>query len=286
MASNLIIARGAVGHVPPISLAFWRWFFVVLILLPFLYKKIFSNIKDLKKEWLKLFFLGSMACGVCGAFPFIAGKTTTATNMGIIYSSSPIFIIILSNIFFSEIIKKIQIIGLLICITGVLLIISKGDISQLYNLKFTSGDLWILGSAIGWALYSVYLLNWKSNFDIYLRFFFISFFGALSLLPFYFLEELYMNEQTFFSSNFLFWVLFGALSPGIIAFTMYTKVQKYLGASKTGFTLYLYALYAAFYGVILFGEKLESYHFVSACLVFFGIYLVNKKKNLIFNRKK
>ena len=101
MASNLIIARGAVGHVPPISLAFWRWFFVVLILLPFLYKKIFSNKNYFKKEWLRLFFLGSMACGVCGAFPFIAGKTTTATNMGIIYSSSPIFIIILSSIFFS-----------------------------------------------------------------------------------------------------------------------------------------------------------------------------------------
>ena len=280
MASNLIIARGAVGYVPPISLAFWRWTFVVIILLPFLYRGILINSKNLQKEWLKLFFLGSMACGVCGAFPFIAGKTTTTANMGIIYSSSPIFIILLSKIFFSEIIKKIQIVGLLICIMGVLLVISKGNILELYNLEFTSGDLWILGSAIGWALYSVYLLNWKSNFDIYIRFFFISFFGAISLLPFYFLEEIFLNDPTSFSREFFFWALFGALSPGIIAFTMYTKVQKYLGASRTGFTLYLYALYAAFYGVILFGEKLETYHFISACLVFFGIYLVNKKKKL------
>ena len=35
MASNLIVARGGVEFVPPISLAFWRWLFVFFILLPF-----------------------------------------------------------------------------------------------------------------------------------------------------------------------------------------------------------------------------------------------------------
>ena len=32
MASNLIVARGGVEFVPPISLAFWRWllFFILL----------------------------------------------------------------------------------------------------------------------------------------------------------------------------------------------------------------------------------------------------------------
>ena len=37
MATNIIVARGGVEYVPPISLAFWRWFFVFLILLPFFY---------------------------------------------------------------------------------------------------------------------------------------------------------------------------------------------------------------------------------------------------------
>jgi drug/metabolite transporter (DMT)-like permease len=45
MASNLIVARGGVEYVPPISLAFWRWTVVVLILLP-LY--IFTLIKNFK----------------------------------------------------------------------------------------------------------------------------------------------------------------------------------------------------------------------------------------------
>ena len=100
MASNLVVARGGVEYVPPISLAFWRWFFVFLILLPFTYKKILENTRYLKKEYKKLFFLGAMGCGVCGAFPFMAGMTTTVANMGIIYTSSPIFIILISSYFY------------------------------------------------------------------------------------------------------------------------------------------------------------------------------------------
>jgi len=74
MASNLIVARGGVEYVPPISLAFWRWAVVVLILLPFTYSLLINNFNIIKKEFKKLFFLGAMGCGVCGAFPFLAGK--------------------------------------------------------------------------------------------------------------------------------------------------------------------------------------------------------------------
>ena len=94
MASNLIVARGGVEYVPPISLAFWRWTVVVLLLLPFTYSLLIKNSKIIKKEFKKLFFLGATGCGVCGAFPFLAGETTTVTNMGIIYTSSPIFTIV------------------------------------------------------------------------------------------------------------------------------------------------------------------------------------------------
>ena len=100
MASNLVVARGGVEYVPPISLAFWRWALVFFILLPFTYVSLKKNYRIIKKEYKKLFFLGAMGCGVCGAFPFLAGKTTTVTNMGIIYTSSPIFIILISCIFF------------------------------------------------------------------------------------------------------------------------------------------------------------------------------------------
>ena len=281
MASNLVVARGGVEFVPPISLAFWRWTLVFIILLPFTYLSLRKNFKIIKNEYKKLFFLGAMGCGVCGAFPFLAGETTTVTNMGIIYTSSPIFIILISSIFFREKINFIKIIGLISCLMGVFVIIVKGDLNLLINLKLTIGDLWMLAAAVGWALYSIYLFYWKSKLPIFQRFALVAFFGSASLFPFYILEE-FLFQRTTFSTEFFSWVTFAAISPGIIAFTLYTIAQKKLGASLTGFTLYIFTVYAAIYGLFLFDEKLEFYHYVGTILVFFGVYLAkkqNEKKN-------
>ena len=217
-----------------------------------------------------------MGCGVCGAFPFLAGQTTTVTNMGIIYTSSPIFIILISSIFFGEKINFIKIVGLISCLVGVFVIIIKGDLNLLINLKFTIGDLWMLAAAIGWALYSIYLFYWKTKLPIFQRFALVAFFGALSLFPFYIVEE-FMFQRTTFSSEFFSWVTFAAISPGIIAFTLYTLAQKKLGASLTGFTLYVFTVYAAIYGFLLFDEKLKLYHYIGTILVFFGVYLAKKQ---------
>ena len=275
MASNIIVARGGVEYVPPVSLAFWRWLTVFLILMPFFFDEITKKKKYLKLEFFKLFVLGLTGCGICGAFPFIAGMSTTMANMGIIYTSSPIFIIVISVLFFKDKINLSRIIGLILCLSGVLIIICKGDLNFLINFKFTSGDLWMLGAAIGWAVYSIFLINWKSEFSLMARFTLIAFFGATSLFPFYIIEESFFFN-TNFNDYFLFWVLFAAISPGIIAFTLYTKVQKYVGASFAGFTLYIFSIYSAIYGIILFGESLLSFHYYGAALVFTGVYLARK----------
>ncbi len=287
MASNLVVARGGVEYIPPISLAFWRWLTVFLILLIFNYT-IFSKKKIILKEYKKLFFLGFMGCGVCGAFPFIAGQTTTIINMGIIYTSSPIFIILISYFFFKEKMNLLKTIGLISCLLGVIIIIIKGDYLALIELMFTKGDLWMLGASIGWALYSIFLFYWKSSLKVFERFTLISLFGALSLLPFYLTEEIFIKSTTF-DTNFIIWVIFAAVSPGIIAFSLYTYAQKYLGATTTGFTLYLFTVYGAFYGILFFGENLnlffgenlKTFHVYGTILVFLGVYLVKyKKKNV------
>ena len=276
MASNLVVARGGTEFVPPISLAFWRWFVCFFILLPFTIKFLLKNNHMYKKEIIKLFLLGLLGCGVCGAFPFIAGKTTTIVNMGIIYSSSPIFIILISTIFFKERINITRISGVTICIVGVITIIVKGKISLLIQLNFTSGDLWMLGASIGWAFYTIYLFYWKSTLPLLERFTLIAMFGAISLLPFFILEHVYISK-TNYDFNFLFWVLFAAISPSIIAFLLFNFVNNKLGASVTGSVLYLYTVYGAVYGILFFDEKIEIFHYIGTALVFIGIFLIKKK---------
>ena len=131
---------------------------------------------------------------------------------------------------------------------------------------------------MGWAIYSIYLLNWKSKFSLMSRFTLIAMFGAISLFRFYILEEVFYFN-TSFNNNFIFLVLFSAISPGIIAFTFYTKVQIYLGVSLTGFTLYIFSIYSAIYGIILFDEVLLKFHYFGAAFVFAGVYLARKIKS-------
>ncbi len=276
MASNLAIARGAVSYIPPSSLGFWRWTLVFFLMFPFFYRPIIKNFKYIKNEFFKLFFLGFTGCCLCSIFPYVAGQTTTVLNMSLIYTSSSIFIVMISTFFYKEKINFLQSIGFLLALTGVLVVISNGRLSSLLNLEFVEGDLWILGAAVSWALYSVYVLHWKSKFNLFTKFTLIAFFGSVSLFPFYIYESLFEGEKFNIEFMPIFWITISAVSPGIIAFILYSQIQKYLGASITGFTLYLFVVYGAFYGIFFFDEKLFLSHYLGGILVLLGVYFAKK----------
>lgn len=276
MTSNIAIAKGALGNIPPVALAFWRWFFVFLFVLPFVYSELKKKKHYIKTEIPSLIVLSFTGFGICGVFPYISGLTTTVTNMGIIYALSPIIIVILSSIFFQEKLKLLQLLGISISFFGVSFVIFKGELKNFINLIFTYGDLWIFVAAIGWAVFSINLINWKSQFSIFARFALMSLIGSIIIFPFYLIEEVYFI-QTNFDQKFIFFVLMASIFPGVVAFTMYTKLQQLIGASLAGLTVYLMPIYASIYGMILFGEELQIFHFYGALLALLGIFLANKK---------
>jgi len=275
MTGNIAVARGAAGLVPPVSLAFWRWVLAALILLPFIIPTLLKKRKEVAKEIPKLLILGLTGFAFCGAFPYISGLTTTVVNMGIIYSASPIFIILLSVFFFKERLSKFQLIGTILCFAGIIIIIFKGQLQTLLDLQFTKGDIWISGAMISWAVYSVFLMNWKSKFDLLTRFGLMAIAGVICLLPMYYIEETFFYT-TSFNKDFVFWTVIAAIFPGIIAFLMYSKLQKFVGASITGLVVYLMPIYSALYGYFLFNEKLQSFHWFGGLFVLTGIILANK----------
>jgi len=278
MASNLIVARGAVEYLPPISLAFWRWVLAFIILFLFTHKEIIEKFKYFKKEFFNIFFLGATSAGICGAFPFIAGATTTVVNMGIIYSSSPIFIVLFTYLVFKTTITFKQIFGILISLLGVLAIACKGNLKILFELDFTSGDLWILGASISWALYSVYQIKFNTKFTVFARVTLISLLGAVSLFPFIFIES-HFFYQAKMSNEAIFWVVFAAISPSIIAFFLYANLQKKVGTNLAGLVVYLYPIYGSVYGYFIFSETLQMYHIIGAFLVFLGVFFCKDFRN-------
>ena len=119
MTSNLAIARGALGNIPPVALACSRWLIVFLIFFPFVYQTIQKKKKDFKNEFWKLFFLSATGYAGCGALPYVSGLTTTVTNMSIIYALSPIFIVLLSSYIYKERLRFLQYYAVLLSLFGV-----------------------------------------------------------------------------------------------------------------------------------------------------------------------
>lgn len=79
---------------------------------------------------------------------------TTATNTGWIISVSPLVMAVLSFFFLREKIGRPQIIAIAVATFGILLLMSKGNFSQLGFLT-SLGDWLVLISAHTWAIYTV-----------------------------------------------------------------------------------------------------------------------------------
>ena len=125
----------------------------------------------------------------------------------------------------------------------------------------------MIGAALGWAIYSIFLINWKSNFSIMARFTLIAFFGAMSLFPFYFIEEVYLSS-TFFNTNFLFLDIFCSYFSWNNCFYSLYESTKICWGLFSRFYFIFFAIYSAIYGIVLFDEKLMLFHYYGAAFVF------------------
>ena len=135
-SGNFIFGKLVSNSITPMQLSFYRWFFVLILLLPYIllhYKNIFLV---LKKKYLLIIIFGALGIAGFNTFLYYGLQTTTATNALLINSSTPIFIIILGALIFRTAIRKIQIVGILISTIGVIYLILKGEINHIFELKF------------------------------------------------------------------------------------------------------------------------------------------------------
>ncbi len=270
--SNMIVARATADLFPPVALAFWRWFFAMLLMFCIAGPRLWVRRSAIKKEWPDLLLLGALGMGACGAFVYIAADTTTATNIGLIYAASPVLIILLAGLVYGETLRSVQLCGVAISLVGVLTIIARGDIAVIRELDFTVGDLWIVAAMVAWALYTVLLRYRPSEMGLTTRFAAITMGGVLVLLPFTIWEGMTAGLPTISLQSALI-VAFLAVIPGFGAYQLYGFVQNALGAGRASVVLYLAPVYNAVLATLLLGEELAMYHIAGAALVLPGIYL-------------
>ncbi|MCR9218722.1 MAG: DMT family transporter [Alphaproteobacteria bacterium] len=274
-SANILVAKAVADLVPPVALAFWRWALTFAILAVLVGPRLWARRADIAREWKDVLLLGALGMGVCGAFVYIAADTTSATNIGLIYSAAPVLIILLSGLIYGETLSGRQIAGVTASLAGVLWIIARGDPGVFLTLDFTTGDLWIVAAMIGWAVYSVLLRHRRSALGITTRFAAIVGGGCLVLAPFAVWEALAVGPPTL-TAKTVGVVLFLAVFASFLAYQIYAFVQRSLGAGRTSLLMYLIPVYNSALAWALLGEQLAAYHLVGAALVLPGIYLATR----------
>jgi drug/metabolite transporter (DMT)-like permease len=274
-AANQLAARVAPGIVEPYALAFGRWLLAAMVLLPFAWPQLSARPAALRREWPDFLVLGALGMLVCGAFVYIGGRTTTATNIGLIYGAVPVGIVLLARVLYREAVSRVQAAGIALCLAGLLAILARGEAGILLALRFTSGDLWIASAAASWALYSVLLKYRPTQFGQTARLVAIALGGLVSLLPGTVHEILSVGPPAL-DGEAIGLILLVALVPGVGAYWSYGHVLRELGAGRAGVMMYVGPLYTAILAWALLDERIEWYHFLGAALILPGLWLATR----------
>lgn len=271
--TNMVVAKATAETIPPVSLAFLRWVAVFVLMLPFVGKNLWVQRAIILREWKDLMVLGALGMGVCGAFVYIAADTTSATNIGLIYSTAPVPIILVVAILYGERMTARQFVGAGLSVIGVLVILCRGEIDVLRSLSFSQGDLWIVAATLGWATYSVMIRYRPSALGIGTRFSAIVLSGVIVLAPFTAME-IAAGEVPELTLETAGWVGLLAIVASIGAFQMHTFIQSVLGAGPTSLLMYLIPVYNVGLAWWLLGEAPQLYHLLGIGLVLPGLLLV------------
>lgn len=275
-SSNYLIARAADGVVNPHLLALLRWGLAVALMLPFTWRALAGAPREWLAEWPRLIVLGALGMWICGAFVYIGGQSTSALNIGLIYSACPIGIAIGGVLMLHERMRMRQRIGAALALFGVLYIIAKGDLDNVLSVRFSVGDAWIVVAAFAWIAYSLLLQRWTSVLPPAARLAAIAGGGLVVLLPFTLIEAA-ITPQPPWTWQASLLVFAAALLPGALSYTAYSYLQREYGASRTGLLLYLSPVYAALLAWAVLGEPPRAYHLVGAAMILPSIWLATRK---------
>ncbi|KUO51465.1 MAG: hypothetical protein APF76_13965 [Desulfitibacter sp. BRH_c19] len=281
--ASFVAARYAVQELHPLIAASWRFILAFIVLLPILIAKEGKSSLVSVRDLPLLFaagFTGIVLYNVC----FFTGlKTTYAINGSLIVATGPVITALLSSWFLKEKVTIKHWLGLLLSISGVIVIISLGSMEVLLNLNFNQGDILIAFGVFNWSLYTIVGKFTSKKFSSLLTITYACGIGAIVLtllsIPYYrFFSIDTISGWTIFSIVFL------AIVASAMAFLFWFHGVKYLGASKVAVFQNVVPLTAAVFSIFILGEELSYYHFAGGLLIFIGVYIANRKKSILLGR--
>ncbi|MBL7752361.1 MAG: DMT family transporter [Chitinophagaceae bacterium] len=277
-SGNFVIARGVIKDIPPVTLSFYRWLTATVILLPFAYKYFFKEWRLVWKYPILFFLAAAFGISLFNTFVYVAGHHTSAVNMALIgTTSSPVMSVVLARIFLKEKVTTLRVTGMLVCILGILLLLSKGHLENILTLSFTEGDYWMLAAAFCFAVYNICARKRPQEMNPVNFLFTVFAIGTLILLPAYIMEY---KSQGGIVVN---WantgaILYLGLGASVICFLLWNIAIHHLGAGRTSLFGNLIPVFSTLEAVWLLGEKVQWLHVISFALVVLGLIIANTSR--------
>src|SRR5690554_3729609 len=159
-AGNALIARAAIGILPPIGLSFWRWSLALILLLPFTARGLWQHRRALLASWKQLAVLAALSISSYNTLLYQAAQSTTAINLTLVGTGLPVAAFFWSVLLLRQWPAWTTLCGAFLGFCGLLLILTSGRPERLLMLEFNDGDLIMLAAVLSWGLYSVLLQRW------------------------------------------------------------------------------------------------------------------------------
>lgn len=271
-AGNTVASKYISMDVPPVALAFSRWALASVLIGLIARNKVLKDLPVIRQHWGILALLSFSGITCFNTLIYVALRTTTAINSLLLQSFFPVLVVLISYFFFAEKLKKIQVIGVLVSLSGTLFLVSKGRLDTLLSASFNPGDIWVVVAVVIYAIYTS-LLRFRPAIHPQ-SFLVVTFFlGTLMLLPFLILESIFF-EPMHLSGELLWVILYLVIFPSVLAYLFFNESVRALGANVTGLFLHLIPVFGSIMAVIFLKEQFYAYHAIGMLLILGGIGLV------------
>jgi drug/metabolite transporter (DMT)-like permease len=232
--------------------------------------------------WRRFAALSLLAIGGYNALLYLSLNTSTPINVTLVGSITPVFMLLIGRLFFGKAISRRQWLGAALSIGGVMLVLGRGQLDVLMQVRLVPGDVYMLMASAAWAYYSWMLVHptsepnsIRSNWSAFL----------LAQIAFGLVwSGLFAGGEWALGLGRLTpsWSLMAALAfiatgPALLAYRSWGAGVARAGPSVAGFFINLTPLFTAVLSSLFLGEVPHVYHALAFALIVSGIVVSSRR---------
>lgn len=202
-------------------------------------------------------------------------QRTLAVNAAILGATGPVFVALLSAAWLRERLTALNLLGILISCTGVVVTITRGSLQTVLNLDLHSGDFFILAGQLVWAFYSVYARHVSRQFPPIVITTGSYICASAILVPLALVERPWLTLPAATTATLLA-VLYAAILVTVSHVWFYWGIRV-VSAPVAALTVNLIPFEVLVLSWLFLGEPVTWAHLVGALVVIGGVGLATRK---------